>query len=142
MKRYPQMSRTELDGESAGAAPANQDPLLRLRYEQSSTTQPLILLFVARECPGSSQSAGMLTQMTQGVGANLSFMSVDVAREPAVAGLFQVHSTPTLLVVLRGVVLYRALGVLPERELREMIEAVQRSHAASASLSASSRIAK
>lgn len=142
MKRYPQMRHAELNAESAGAAPAEQDLLLRLRCEQSSTTQPLILLFVARECPGSSQLTEMLTQMAQGVGTNLSFISVDVAREPAVAGLFQVHSTPTLLVLLRGVVLYRALGVLPERELREMIEAVQRSHAASASLSASSRRAK
>jgi len=103
-------------------------------WNSPGDNRPVVVLFCAPECHRSVELKGTLNTLAPEYQGRVNFLSLNIKKEIRLAERFQVHSTPSLLVLLDGVVLYHVIGMLPERELRSMFEAAQRSSAASTPL--------
>jgi thioredoxin-like negative regulator of GroEL len=102
-----------------------------LGREPLASQRPLVMLFVSPECQESRQLAQGLHELAPDYESCLDFVSVDITRDNELAVRFKVFSTPSLVVLLNGVVLYRVAGTLPERELKSMFETACRYNTAS-----------
>jgi len=100
-----------------------------LPREAEASERPLVALFLAPECRESRQLAQTLNDFAQDYQGRLDFVRIDITQAGELAKRFQVHSTPTLVVLLNGVVLYQAIGALPGREVASAFESVLRSEA-------------
>jgi len=88
--------------------------------------RPLVVCQVAPGCRESAQLALTVSKLARDYEGQLDFISVNPLSEASSAGGQPAPSSPGLLVLWNGAVLYQVIGTLPERELHAIFESARR----------------
>jgi len=66
----------------------------------------------------------VLKSVHQKMGDKVSFLKVDVDKNPEAASHFQIRGVPTLILFKNGAIKWRQSGVVPAQQLKSIIEKV------------------
>ncbi len=83
---------------------------------------PVLVDFYATWCGPCKMMQPILEDTARHMGDNLKIIKVDVDRNQAAAGRFQVRGVPTLILFQKGRILWRESGVIPVHQLIKTIE--------------------
>jgi thioredoxin 1 len=91
----------------------------------TATTEPVALAFVAHGCGPCQALTSALRSLEGELAGRIRIDEVDVADDPALAGLHEVRVVPTIIVFDEGQAVRRLTGARPREQLRrELVEDV------------------
>lgn len=86
-----------------------------------NSSRPVLVDFFATWCGPCKMMAPILEEVKDTVGETAAIIKVDVDKNPSAAAAYQVQSVPTLILFKEGKVLWRQAGVVPARQLEQLI---------------------
>ena len=83
--------------------------------------KPVLVDFFATWC-GPCQTLGpILKEVKDSLGERVSIIKIDVDKNQALAGIYQVRGVPTMMLFQNGKQLWRQSGVLSKQQIIQMI---------------------
>lgn len=95
---------------------------MRTFQEALQAGKPVLVDFFATWCGPCKMMTPILHELKQKAGDSLMIIKVDVDKQPAVAGQFQVQGVPTLILFVDGVAKWRQSGVVPATQLMQIVQ--------------------
>ena len=86
--------------------------------------QPVLVDFSAEWCGPCKMMPPILKEVKDELRDSITIIKLDVDRNPKVARDFQIQSVPTLMIFQKGDVKWRQSGVVPARQLQEIVQRV------------------
>jgi thioredoxin 1 len=86
--------------------------------------QPVLVDFSAEWCGPCKMMPPILKELKDELRDSITIIKLDVDRNPKVARDFQIQSVPTLMIFQKGDVKWRQSGVVPARQLQEIVQRV------------------
>jgi thioredoxin 1 len=82
---------------------------------------PVLVDFTATWCGPCKMMAPILQEVKGAMGDKVRIIKIDVDKNPAVSTQFQVQSVPTLIIFRQGKIKWRQSGVIPAKELQQVL---------------------
>lgn len=82
-----------------------------------SETKPVLIDFSAEWCSPCKMLAPILEEVASELGSAARIIKIDVDKNPAISGKYQISSVPTLILFKDGLQLWRKSGVVPASQL-------------------------
>lgn len=95
---------------------------MRTFQEALQAGKPVLVDFFATWCGPCKMMTPILHELKEKTGDDLMIIKVDVDKQPAVAGQFQVQGVPTLILFVDGAVKWRQSGVIPATQLMQIVQ--------------------
>ena len=83
---------------------------------------PVLIDFYADWCAPCKMLSPILKDVKQELGDRIKILKIDVDRNEAIAGRYQVRGVPTMILFKRGEIRWRKSGVLPKDAILGDIE--------------------
>ena len=106
--------------ENAAAAPTgmSQEAFQKL----IASDKPVLIDFFAKWCAPCQQMLPMIHKLTEEYEGRAIIETIDYDKNKALAQSLQVDEIPVFLLYKNGKLLWRGMGLMPEKEFREVIE--------------------
>ena len=85
-------------------------------------SKPVLVDFYADWCSPCKMMKPVLQELHGMMGDRLRIIKIDTDRNPAVSMQYQISGIPTLILFKNGQVLWRQSGVVPARQLKQVLE--------------------
>ncbi|MPR34511.1 thioredoxin family protein [Salmonirosea aquatica] len=106
------------EGTSEVPAGMSQDEFQKL----IASTQPVLIDFFAPWCAPCKQMAPTLEKLTKEYAGKATIKTINYDDNKALARSLQVDEIPVFLLYKNGMLLWRGMGLMPEKEFREVID--------------------
>jgi thioredoxin 1 len=90
--------------------------------EMIQSDKPVLVDFFAEWCGPCKMMGPILKDVKQELGETATIIKIDVDKNPAAAGQYQVQGVPTLILFKKGQAIWRQSGVVPKAGLINIIK--------------------
>lgn len=87
-----------------------------------ASEKPVLVDFFAEWCGPCKLMTPILKEVKTAMGDDVTIVKLDVDKNPQAADAFRVQGVPTLIIFQKGQVKWRQSGVVPAKQLQEVLQ--------------------
>ena len=92
--------------------------------EVINSDRPVLVDFSAEWCGPCQMMPPILKELKDELKDSITIIKLDIDKNPKIARDFQIQSVPTLMIFQKGNVKWRQSGVIPARQLQQIVQQV------------------